>query len=284
MAKKKAAEPGTEAQGTAAAATETKPPTKALAARKTGGALATEQEGLTGRRGFEHIKKSELILPRIKLLQALSLEVAEGGEKAGSMFLVPNNTVLGTKVTVIPVFHFRSRIKWHPRGGELKGIDCSAPNAKTPRDPKYAHNCADCKHALWNEEAKLKKDKAPACTLYDNFLALVGDSQDPVVIPFEKTKMRASKRWYNMGAMKRRADGSYADMWDFQYSLETVGEKNAEGQPFSNYLVKDLNKPTPEARKKLAESLWEQLQTATISEKNQSDESADEGEPAGTAY
>lgn len=223
--------------------------------------LTTGGGGKLAGRGFENLEKNDLLLPRIKLLQPLSPEINDLGQKAGTIFLALSNKSYGDKITITPVLHFRSRIKWTPEedGG---GIDCSSPDARVPRENKYAATCADCPHTQWNDAAKNKKDKAPKCTLYDNFLVLIGDSKEPVIIPMERSKAKVAKKFYSMGALKG------GDMWDHQYELSVVGEKNEDGKPYHNYSVRDISKQTTAERRALCETLWTSLSGKTISEQN----------------
>ncbi len=225
--------------------------------------VAKRSSGKLAGRGFENIEKSDLLLPRIKLLQPMSPEITDLGQKPGTIFLPLGNKNYGNKMEVTPVLHFRSRIKFIPRddGG---GIDCSSPDAKTPRDPnKYASVCAACPEQMWNEDAKNKKDKQPRCSMSDNFLCLIGDSTEPVLITFDRSKLKVSKKWYSLGGLK-----SGSDMWDWIYELSVVPEKNEKGDNYYNYSIKDLNKPSPDKRKQLCTSLWESLVGKTISEEN----------------
>lgn len=229
--------------------------------------VAKRSSGKLAGRGFENVEKSDLLLPRLKLLQPLSPEVAELDQKAGTIFLPLGNKSYGNKIEVTPVLHFRSRIKWIPRddGG---GIDCSSPDSRVPRDTtKYASSCAACPEALWNENAKNSKEKQPRCSMSDNFLCLVGDSTEPVLITFDRSKLKTSKKWYSLGGLK-----SGSDMWDWVYELSVVPEKNDKGDNYFNYSIKDLNKPSPAKRKETCLALWESLVGKTIDEKNTENE------------
>ena len=239
------------------------PETKSLAVTNGNTQVAKRSSGKLAGRGFENIEKSDLLLPRLKLLQPMSPEVAELGQKPGTIYLPLGNKSYGTKIEVTPVLHFRSRIKFIPRddGG---GIDCSSPDSRIPRDTtKYAATCAACPEALWNDNAKNKKDKQPRCSMSDNFLCLVGDSTEPVLVTFDRSKLKTSKKWYSLGGLK-----SGSDMWDWVYELSVVPEKNEQGDNYFNYSIKDLSKPSPDKRKAVCLSLWESLVGKTIDEKN----------------
>lgn len=252
--------------------------TKNVPAVRSNQQVAKRTSGKLAGRGFENVEKSDLLLPRLKLLQPLSPEINDLGQKAGTIFLALGNKNYGNKIEVTPVLHFRSRIKWIPRddGG---GIDCSAPDAKVPRDTtKYSATCATCPEALWNENAKNAKEKQPRCSMSDNFLCLVGDSTEPVLVTFDRSKLKTSKKWYSIGGLK-----SGSDMWDWVYELSVVPEKNDKGDNYFNYAIKDLGKPSPDKRRQVCLSLWESLVGKTIDEKNtESEEPVTAGASAGT--
>ena len=258
------------------------PPDKALAPQADKSLAKAGGTRLAGR-GFENLETSDVLLPRLKLLQPLSPECnGENHEKPGSIFLALSGESHGQKIVITPIMHFRSRIKWNDRddGG---GIDCSAADAKAPRDTKYAKECSACHFAEWDNEAKNKKDQMPKCTLYDNFLVLVGDSTEPMLLPMERTKMKVARKLYSMGALKG------GDMWDHQYIITTVKETNDKNQPYFNYAVTDASKKTsPEIRKR-CEEIWTSMRGRTISEKNQEQDSpapagSPEPAPSGGGY
>jgi hypothetical protein len=94
----------------------------------------------------------------------------------------------------------------------------------------------------------------------------VEGANEPVIIPFERSKAKVAKKWYSVGGLKG------GDMFDWQYEISVVKEKNADGEQFFNYSVRDLSKPTPEARKQLCLTLWTSLAGKTVSEANTEDE------------
>lgn len=221
-----------------------------VARRSSGGKIAGK--------GFENLEREDLILPRLALLQPLSPEVVEGGNKAGTLHLPLANRNFGGTITVTPVLHFRSRVKWFPKddGG---GQDCASNDAKVPRDPnKYSATCSACPHHEWTKNAKTGKDAGPSCTLYENFIVLINDELEPVIVPMGVTKAKVARKFFSMMALKG------GDMFDNSYKLGTVQEKNDKGQSYFNYVVTDIAKRTDEKRKAKCNQLWESLQTANI--------------------
>ena len=106
--------------------------------------------------------------------------------------------------------------------------------------------------------AKKRKDQAPACTLYENFVVLLGAEVSPVVLPMEKTKVKAARKFYSMMALKG------GDMFSFTYKLSTIQEKNADGQTYFNYQVTDIGKKTDPERLKTCEQIWAALQKSVV--------------------
>lgn len=241
-------------------------------------------------RGFENLEREDILLPRLKLLQSVSPEVMEQDLKAGVIFLNLQNKSLGEKIVITPVLHYKSRIKFVPLddGG---GIDCSAPNAITPRDSKYATACAECKFSQWDEKAEKKKDQRPACTIFQNFVVLVGDSLEPVILSMSSTKLKVARKWWSGMAMKPPSGRTFTNddgqkekfpkcMFDWQYELSSVKEKGDE-TTYYNYSVKDLYKKTSDKQWDACNELWEQLSDATIT--TQQDNEAEEGKTAEAA-
>jgi len=261
-----------------------KKPTEAPRTEKSTRTLAVADKGKTlpavrrtgtkiAGKGFENLEREDILLPRLKLLQAQSPEVMESDEKPGTLFMNLQNKGVGEKTVITPVLHYRSRIKWIPKddGG---GMDCSAPDAKSPASHKYATSCAECKYKNWDETKKDKKEQAPECTMYENFVVLLADSTEPVILSMAKSQVKVAKKFYSMMAVKG------GDMFDFLYELAVVKEKNDQGQTYFNFAVRDLGKKTDEKRKLVCDSLWASLAKANIRTELEHPDGGPTGEPA----
>ena len=100
----------------------------------------------------EYAKKSKLgnidatdqIIPRIKLIQAISPELVEYNDaKAGTFWHTVACETLGDKLTAIPIVIRKSYILWSPRNDErgilaraMDGIHWDVPNAEFTVKPK----------------------------------------------------------------------------------------------------------------------------------------------------
>ena len=241
-----------ETKKTTEAAQSKKPGNRQLAVRSSRAVGAPASKG----RGFESIERQDILIPRLSLLQALSPAVVNEVAKVGTIHVSLSGVNYGNEVVICPILHFRSRIKWTPRddGG---GIECSSPDAKRPLSTIICESCGECKCKDWDEDAKNEKDKAPECTLYENFLVLVGNSTEPILLPMEKTKAKCAKKFYSMAALKN------ADMWAYTYKLSAVKDKNKKGDVFFNYAITDLSKKTDPKRMELCEQFYNSLSAKT---------------------
>lgn len=249
--------------------------TKALAVAGKSHLPAVKRTGtkIAGK-GFENLEREDILLPRLKLLQAMSPEVTENDEKPGTFFLNLSNKNLGEKVIITPVIHYRSRIKWNPKddGG---GIDCSSPDAKTPKEAKYAPLCSACSHKDWDNTEAKKKDQQPKCTMFENFVILIGDSNEPVIMPMAKTQAKIAKKFYSMAALKG------GDMFDFSYQMTITKEKAPTGEVYFNFVISDIGKKTTPERRTTCDQLWATLSKANLTTKMEPEEGG--GEPVADA-
>lgn len=202
-------------------------------------------------RGRENIDQTDLVLPRIKLLQPLSPEV-DKGLQPGHLVNSLTGEDYGTEMTIIPIIHFKSRIYWRERE-EGGGILCSAPNGLNPTRSEFAPCCAECKLKDWNNNAKTSKEKAPKCVIYYNFAVLVNDGATPVALSMERTKIRVAKKLLSLAAYT----GGNLDMFARKYKISVEKVKNDQGTWY-NYAVTPVGFVSEEEFQK-AENVFESL-------------------------
>ncbi len=229
-------------------------------------ALAKKGASQFAGRGFENLERKDILIPRMKLLQANSPEV-EGdlAQDKGTIFTIPANKNFGDKVLITPILHFRSRIKWEGDRADGDGeIECQSDDGRNPKknifevSPDEDGNiCPNCPKKEWDNEEE-GKDAIPECTLYENFVVLIGNEDNPVILPMERTKAKAARKFYSMGALKNQ------DFWNFQYELKIVKEKNPEGKHYYNFVISDIGKETNAERRTLCENLYESLADKTL--------------------
>lgn len=161
--------------------------------------------------GFEDEDATDLIIPRIKVVQSLSPErkekLAEEGEIINSLTL---EKLAGKKF--IPVFKFSSNIEWIDRnaGG---GIACQARDGKNAiTNSGEVRLCLSCKRNLF-DNTKQGRDAIPTCTKYINFFGFIEDQQVPIILSFAKTNYNEGKKLYSLAKV------SMQNMWNHGYTL-----------------------------------------------------------------
>lgn len=211
-------------------------------------------------RGLEKVEKGDVLIPRIKLLQALSPEVTEEGFRAGQLINSITKEVYAEEIEFIPILFYKSRILWSPidQGG---GMSCFSPDSIMPSNKEVVSSklnkditsCSVCKFKDWNG-----KDK-PLCTLYYNLPVLLSTSKTIAVLSFYGSKLKIGKglvttAMYNPNEL---------DCFACKYILSVKKESNKSNQSFYNFLVKP-NGLVTEAEYIEAEKQFERLSNINI--------------------
>jgi len=175
-----------------------------------------EQMMKPSRRGFEDpIDQSDLIIPRAKLLQALSPEVAEGDKKAGQLINNITSELLPDKFVPIFVylewFRFNARDKGAP--GYDSNFDLGALIWRT-RD----HNDPRTKEAEFGPNGE-----KPIANRVLQFFSVFENQDMPVVIGFSSTSYKAGKKLLSLCKF------TGGDMFSKKYSLTSKHVKNDKG-------------------------------------------------------
>jgi len=200
------------------------------------------------RRGFEEgTAKEDLIIPRAKLLQALSPEVVDGVKspdgkdlKIGMIINSLTKDVLPTEF--IPVFKFTNWIRFNPRNDKDMNFNPAfEPGAiiwrsNDPADPK-----------VQAEGAFGPNGEPPLATKFINFFAYFPGMAMPIIVGFSKTSYKAGRQLLSL------AKFTSGDMFSKKYKL---GSKVVKGEFTYNVFTVDPSGVPAEAEFKFAEVLW----------------------------
>lgn len=220
--------------------------------------------------GMEGIDNEMLIIPRIKLLQALSAEVEEFDLKAGSFVNSVTKEVMAEKggsVKIIPLMVKKSRIYFQDmeEGG---GILCMAQDGMNGRG-EPGGVCANCPLKDWG-------DDKPACTMFIDFAVLpVSDKGElieelPLIVNFGNTGFKTGKTFATMVRAKNQ------NPWNFTYELKAKYVDSDKGKYYVPQVL-PAGKTSPEILEQLA-GLYEMM--ASISyEVHQDDAPQAEAKP-----
>ena len=179
--------------------------------------------------GMEGIEQDMLLIPRIKLIQALSAEVMEEDIKAGSFsdsvlkqVIAASKGKEGAEISIVPVqVTTRSRI-WFKGLDDGGGILCRADNGKIGVG-EPGGSCHPCPMAQWQTGEKGER-LSPRCTEFLNLFVIVEgyESATPLVLSFSKTNIAAGRQLINFIYSKR------VSPWNFKYKLSSKFEDNGE--------------------------------------------------------
>lgn len=147
--------------------------------------------------GYDEDDADDLIIPRVKMVQALSPERKDKIADEGDIINSLTKEKLNGKVFV-PVFKFNNNIDWVPReqGG---GMRCIARDGKvgvelSTQVSKMCRVCGKCEF----DNSKSGRDAAPTCTKYINFFGFFASEQSPIILSFAKTNYAEGKKLYSL--------------------------------------------------------------------------------------
>lgn len=204
--------------------------------------------------GFEDEEAGDFIIPRIKVVNALSPERKD--KKADEGDIINSLTVEKYNGKIfIPVYKFNSNILWKDRadGG---GILCIARDGKVGTETDGS--CLICKQCKKNEfdNSKSGKDAIPKCTKYINFFGFFEGEPMPIVLSFAKTNYNEGKKLYSLAKVTMQ------NMWNYGYRLESkLFSKN--GNEWYNIIPTSAGATSDENRM-IGEMLYKSYRTAEL--------------------
>lgn len=184
-------------------------------------------EMLSGPTGFENVSASDLLIPRLTILQKMSPQIDKGdpkyitGAEYGDFCDTGTNEVF-KEMAVIPCFFSMVYLEWGPRGSG-KGLV-----ANHGTDASILKNCTpDDKRRMTLPNGNYIAETA---TWY--VLNLSANNRKSF-IPLVSTGLKHSRSWLTRLTSERvrRPDGSefQPPMWFRSWNVTTVEEKNNDG-------------------------------------------------------
>lgn len=199
------------------------------------------------KRGLEQeIDVKDIIIPRARLLQPTTPEVAEQsvpGAKMGELMNSITKRILPKEFVAIAFFKNWGR--FNPRKKDDPGFDAAHEPGATiwisfdKDDPRVK------KEAEWGPN-----NEKPLATAFLNFLAFFPGEIMPVILSFSKTSYKAGKQLLSLATM---CEG---DLFSRKYRVATETRKNDQGT-FAVMKVEAAGLPTPEEAA-TAEAWYEQ--------------------------
>ena len=192
------------------------------------------------------VERKDLIIPRAKLLQALSPEVSEGNGRPGQVINSLTKEVLPGEF--IPCIFFKQWICFNPR-------DSKHPNFNPlfgPGDVVY--------QSLDPNDERVKVDREfgpegerPKATEFISFVSYFPGVQMPVVVSFANTSYKAGKQLLTMLNFGSKA------IWERKFKLGSKTEKNTAIGATYNVLTVEPAGDASDEDAAFAKGVWESL-------------------------
>jgi hypothetical protein len=200
--------------------------------------------------GQQHLDAGDLILPRVKVVQAMSQEAQgkkdERKAEPGDFFNTLTGVNYGAELPFIPILPFKQRVLLvrQERRGQIEdalgtelsegdGLKCRSYDMQQGvGEPGIA--CDECPLSKWDG------NKPPLCTETYNVAALDPDG-DLIIISMAKSGAKTGKRLFSM---LRLASGA---PWKKQYKATTTVQSNELGTFYVPDVAVDASEiPAPE--------------------------------------
>lgn len=172
--------------------------------------------------GFEESKQEDIVIPRIKVINALSPERVDGLAVEGDVI----NSLTKEKVNdqlFIPIKQYYSNIRWNPDRNDDIRIECYSRDGRIGiTNAGDTLICAECR-ANQFDNTKQGKEAQPLCTSYLNFLGFFEEEVMPSVLSFSKTNYNEGKKMLSIAKSMRKS------IWNYGYKLsgqKVVKDKN----------------------------------------------------------
>ena len=161
--------------------------------------------------GFEDEESSDVIIPRVKVIQTLSPERKDKVADEGDIINSLTKERLNGKV-FIPVFKFNNNVWWRDRS-EGGGIKCIARDGRVGTlSDGTTIMCAQCRRCEF-DNSKQGKEAMPTCTKYINFFGFFAGERMPIILSFPKTCYNEGKKLYSLAKVTMQ------NMWNYGYTL-----------------------------------------------------------------
>lgn len=209
--------------------------------------LPAFMEGKAGA-GTDNLSTSDMEVPRIKLVQAISPEITEYDTvKAGEFWHTLAEQSLGKSLRIVPVYTDKRYILWRPRkagGGILARADdgvhwnpanttfeVTLPETKksvkwTTKDTVQESGLAD-----WGSYDPTDANSQPAATLMYTFVVALPDHPDLGFAQLTLQRGAVSVARSLIGKIKINKAPSYGRV----FKMDSVEDSNSSNDPFFNY-------------------------------------------------
>jgi hypothetical protein len=269
----------------------------AVAPTKDDSQLPAYLQGAGNVKNHDNFDSSDVVIPRIKLLQGISPEVEQFNEaKAGNYWHTGLDMSLGSEMKFVVVDRRKKYLLQAPiQDGQ--GILARADDAKTwDRTGKWQVKIKGVKNPVtweisdldveesgmtkWGTSIPENEDSPPAATLFYDYLVFLPDHMDlgPAVISLARSQIKKAKKGLNDKISMHGNNGRPMQALVF---VATVVEEQSEGQTYKNWAFRSGGFVQDEAQYKMFTEYRGALANLKIQDEGNMDEpekDADDGE------
>lgn len=161
--------------------------------------------------GFEETRPEDFVIPRIKVINALSPERQDGVAEEGALLnSLTQEDVAGKRF--IPIKQYYSNIEWNPDRSAEQRIFCRSNDGRIAQNAEGICACERCGKNKF-DNSKTGKEAQPLCTSYLNFLGFIEGTPMPVVLSFARTNYNEGKKLLSIAKSMRQS------IWNYAYTL-----------------------------------------------------------------
>lgn len=201
-----------------------------------------------GVRGSEEVKSSDMVLPRLEIVQALSpIKESNPDAREGMLFNSVTQEIIGDHAYFVPVYFRLEYLIWkdQDQGGGFFG---SFPTLEQAEERKNSE--------VRNGENPDYLEIVDTPVHYGLRITPEGDKEQ-IVISMAKTKSKVSRKW---NAMIQIVGG---DRFGRVYKISAFTDENKKGQKFKNFVVQPAGFP-PKAIYEEAERVYGAFRTSEV--------------------
>lgn len=223
-------------------------------------------------RGSEEVKASDMVLPRLEIVQALSpIKDLDPDAREGMLFNSVTQEIIGDLAYFVPVYYRMEYLVWQSQdqGGGFHGSFPTLEQAEEKRaliiknDPN-----------LGGTDAKGFNTIEVVDTPVHYGLRITPEGQkEQIVISMAKTKSKVSRKW---NAMIQIAGG---DRFSRVYKISAFTDENKKGQKFKNFVIQPAGFP-PKAVYDECERLYATFRSGEVVADHASAAPAEDAAPA----
>ena len=207
-------------------------------------------------RGSEEVKASDMVLPRLEIVQALSpIKDTNQDAREGMLFNSVTQELLGDHAYFVPVYFRMEFLVWQDQdaGGGFHGSFPTLEQAEEKRtqvlknDPSLSGITSKGTNVIEVVDTPVH---------YGLIITPEGEKEQ-IVISMAKTKSKVSRKW---NAMIQIAGG---DRFSRVYKISAFTDENKKGQKFKNFVVQPAGFP-PKAVYEECERLYSSFRSGEI--------------------